>query len=226
MSEAVWLIIPAYNVEKHLDKLLSETSKFIPAERTVVVNDGSTDRLGAIAANHGVQVIVHSENMGKGKSLRDGFDYVTEIQGTWAITIDGDLQHDPARIPAFIAASENGKYDIIIGKRNRSGTKMPWDRRLSNGLSSLLLALVTGQKMEDVQCGYRMIRIASLKGLVFNRVSYDFETELLLKLVRKGSKVGWVEIPTKYAGEKSSIRRLPDTMRFLGLVGLYLARRL
>ncbi len=222
MSDTIWLIIPAYNVGKYLNTLLTQSVFRIPAERTVVVDDGSSDETAEIAGMHGVWLLRHQGNMGKGLSLRDGLDYVAGKGGEWVITMDGDCQHDPAIIPEFIKAGESGKFDIIIGSRRRSGTKMPWDRRLSNKLSSLLISLVSGQKMEDVQCGYRMIRMDSIKDIIFTRDKYDFEMELLLKMIRKGARVGWVDIPTRYNGAPSSIRRLPDTLRFLKIVSLYL----
>ena len=226
MTGKTWLIIPAYNVDKYIDTLLFQTVCYIPPERTIVVDDGSSDLSGEIARKHGVQVIVHSNNKGKGRSLRDGLELVMQNGGDWAITIDGDCQHDPAKIPAFLSAGESDKYDIIIGNRHRSGTKMPWDRKLSNMLSSAVISVVTGQKIDDVQCGYRMIRISELKDFEFKAVSYDFETELLLKMVRKGARIGQVDIPTRYNGEASSIRRMRDTIRFIKLVSLYLIRRI
>lgn len=224
MNDKVWLIIPAYNVEPYLDVLLSQSGCFIPANRTVVIDDGSSDQTEYIARNRGVYVISHESNIGKGKSLRDGIEYAEKNGAEWVIMMDGDCQHDPVKIPEFIKASESGRFDLLIGNRRREGSKMPWDRRLSNGLTSLLISIITRQKIFDVQCGFRMIRLKALKGLEFRTKRYEFETEILLKMTRRGARIGWIAIPTRYYGEASSISRLTDTIRFVRLVFLYLIR--
>ncbi len=224
MQEDVWLLIPCYNVGRYLDLILTETANYIPVERTVIVNDGSDDETPVIAKKRGVHLINHDVNIGKGKSLRDGLELARAGGGKWVITMDGDGQHDPIKIQEFIEAGKRGNFDLIIGSRRRNNTKMPWDRKLSNWLSSLLISIVLGQRMEDVQCGYRMVKLEALKDLIFTRDKYDFETEFLLKTVQSGARVGWVSIPTLYSGETSSIRRIPDTLRFIKIVLLYLMR--
>ena len=224
------LLIPAYNVAAYLAELLEEALKYIPAQDIIVVDDGSTDRTSQIARRFGVELLTHEKNQGKGAALLNGFNYLIKRGVEWVITIDGDMQHDPAMLPDFIAKAESGEYDIVIGARRLAGN-MPWDRRFSNWSTSRILLLVTGRKIKDSQCGYRLIRCSLLRSLIppFSPLNkggrgdqwsrgYEFETECLLKLSRAGAEFGWIDIPTHYKGAPSSINRFKDTLRFLKVV--------
>jgi len=214
----IWLLIPAYNVEQYLDELLDEALKYIPAQNVIVVDDGSSDRTSEIARTKGVNLINHSSNRGKGAALRTGFDYILKQKGEWIITIDGDLQHDPSKLPEFIEYTDSGEYDFIIGTRQRGLGGMPWDRRFSNWSTSLVLSMVTGKKIFDSQCGYRLIRCKLLDKLIFTTDGYEFETEYLLKLIKAGACIGWIKIPTCYSGESSEINRFSIILKFLKVV--------
>ena len=138
--------------------------------------------------------------------------------------MDSDGQHDPEALGQFIKLAREGELDLVVGRRRIAGSKMPWDRRFSNAASSALLSLITRQRLYDVQCGYRMVRTKSIKGLHLERDGFEFETEFLLKMLRSGAKVGWVGIPTIYGDEKSHIGRARDTWRFLSVVFEYLRK--
>ena len=215
VRENIRLLIPAYNVENYLDELICEVSKYLPVKNILVVDDGSNDRTAEIARNQDVDLIVHEKNLGKGAALLSGFDYLIERGSEWVITMDGDLQHDPASLPEFIERAVKGNYDLVIGERKRNAGGMPWDRRFSNFTTSLLLSLASGQRIRDSQCGYRLIRCNILKDIEIYSSGYEFETECLLKLSKAGARIGWIEIPTRYRGAASSINRFRDTLRFL-----------
>ncbi len=221
----LWIVIPAYNVARHLGTLIMQLREAVPVDRMIVVNDGSSDDTGKVAEESGVRVVTFEKNRGKGLALRTGFQYARSMEARWIMTIDGDLQHDPRHIPEFIQMASRGSFDLIIGARRRGESDMPWDRRFSNWSTSLLLRLITGRRIEDAQCGFRLFRAALLDGVSLRCRRYDFETEYLLSMIRKGARIGWVPISTLYKGGSSSIRRLPDTMRFLRVVGRYLSKR-
>ncbi len=210
-------LIPAYNVEPYIGILIDRLKNYLPPENILIVNDGSTDRTGEIARLCDVTVIENETNCGKGFALRKGFDYLINKNADWIITLDGDRQHDPDMVPDFIQTAQASNADLIIGVRKRSGN-MPWDRRFSNWSTSLLLSIVAGRKILDAQSGYRMIRGSALRGMEFETGRYDFETEYLLKSIKKGAKLGWVDIPTIYSGSPSSMHRVKDTIRFLRVV--------
>lgn len=214
----IYLLIPAYNVAQYLPELLNKALDYVPSERILVVDDGSSDNTAEIAREKGVNVLSHRLNLGKGAALRDGFDYLRKENAEWVVVLDGDMQHDPSMLPEFIDHARQNTNDIVIGVRRRNRGGMPWDRRFSNWSSSMLLSIITGRKIKDSQCGYRLIRLKMLDGINLRSNGYEFETELLLKLSRSGARFGWIEIPTKYEGSPSSINRFSDTVRFLKVV--------
>jgi glycosyltransferase involved in cell wall biosynthesis len=220
-----WLVIPAFNVETFIGRLLERVLNYMAKDRVVVVDDGSTDGTAEATRAHGIILLQHSSNQGKGAALRTGFGYLLEHDAGWAITIDADLQHDPDKLQDFIAAAGKGDCDLVIGSRRRGGG-MPWDRRFSNWCTSLLISLVTGKRITDSQSGYRLINCKYLQNIELRTTGYETETELLLKLCRAGAVVGSIDIPTVYQGESSSIRRFRDTMDFLKVVVKHLLRRI
>ncbi len=215
--DALWLLIPAYNAGLSLFYLLDKTKEFIPLERTVIVDDGSNDDTKETIKKLRCVLLSHSINIGKGAALRTGFEYILKNEGKWILTMDADGQHPPEFIPLFLKLARTEKYDLIIGARKRN-SYMPLDRRFSNWATSGILSLLTGERILDSQCGFRLIRSSLIKGINFNTKKFEFETELLLRLIKKGAKIGWVNIPTEYKNEFSAIRRLPDTLRFIKLI--------
>ena len=217
-TDNIWMVIPCYDVAPHLEQLLDQVAEQFPLDRVIVVDDGSTDETSSIAEKTGAHLIKHNSNQGKGAALQTGFEYARKQNAEWILTLDGDLQHDPKYIQKFLELAEAGNYDLIIGVRRRDSGNMPWDRRFSNWSTSLLLTIIAGQKILDSQCGFRLFKANHIDGMEMKCKSYDFETEFLLKMTRRGARIGWVTIPTKYDSAHSSIRRLTDTIKFLKVV--------
>ncbi|MBT3232595.1 MAG: glycosyltransferase family 2 protein [Calditrichaeota bacterium] len=216
-SPDVWIIIPSYNVGDYLGNVLQKTKQYIPEHNIVVVDDGSEDGTVDIARQHNVVILSNPNNMGKGFALKTGIGYIIERKPQWVITMDGDGQHDPEILQAFISRATEDIEDIIIGERRRHGG-MPWDRRFSNYSTSKLLSIVTGVSIKDAQCGYRLIRGSFIDVRNLKSNNYDFETECLLQWANKKARFGWLPVPTIYSGAPSSMNRVRDTFRFLRVV--------
>jgi glycosyltransferase involved in cell wall biosynthesis len=210
------IVIPAYNAGATLGKLLEQTSSFIAKDHIIVVDDGSTDGTFDATTSRNVHCIRHPKNLGKGAALRTGFNAVLEIANIdHVMTIDADLQHDPASIPQFVAARLQRNYNIVIGKRAMRGTTMPFERRLSNNLTSFLVSAKSGMNIEDSQCGYRLIGMEVLRAVKTERSGYEAETEFLIKAARLGFTIGSVPIETRYGKEKSYMTHWKTTVNFL-----------
>lgn len=212
------LIIPVYNESGRLQPLLRKTAHYFKQNDTIIIDDGSEDGCTDNLEDEGYVLIRHFRNRGKGSALQSGFQRAVDEGYDWALTMDADGQHNPDCIPAFIAAAEEGGFGIIIGNRRKNLSGMPLDRRFSNLSTSFILSLITGRKIWDGQCGYRMYRVDFLGSVRLRTSSYEAETELLLKAIDKKFKIGWVDIPTVYSDEKSHIRRGVDTLKFVKLV--------
>jgi glycosyltransferase involved in cell wall biosynthesis len=206
------VIIPAYNAAATIGELISGVSRIVSRENIFVVDDGSDDETEFIARDLGVWVLRHVHRRGKGTALRDGVMKALGLNYELIITMDSDLQHDPAEIPKFVAAATH--LDIVMGKRSISTDTMPVHRVISNTLTTRMISSRTGATIEDSQCGYRLYRARVLRAIDSRYHHFDYESDMLLKAVIEGYRVGFVPIKTIYNDAKSSIRVI-DILRFI-----------
>ena len=215
MPDKIAVIIPAFNTAKTIGTLIEKIHKDYPQLDIVVVDDDSADQTFSLAQKTKAIVLQHKVNQGKGEALKTGFNYAKEKKYSYVITMDADLQHDSQHIKDFLQKAEADKTDFILGIRNFSFQNMPWDRVLTNFITSVILTLLSGQKIKDGQSGCRMISEKVLKSIRLKCKKYDLESEILIKAGRKGFKIQSVEISTIYEGSKSFINPFLDTGRFL-----------
>ncbi len=214
----LFAVIPAFNADRTIARVIHGCVSVIARENIIVIDDGSTDKTRSLVEQSGATILVHENNRGKGAALRSGFGAALKYGCDAVITLDADLQHDPAYIVKFLELTEKHEdWGIIIGSRWRSGTKMPLIRRLSNQITSFLISIRTGQKIPDSQSGYRLIKRNVLEKVMTNENRFMAETELLLKASANGFKIGALQIPTVYAEEESHIRKFRETFQFISL---------
>lgn len=218
-------IIPALDGAAHLPALLEEIRRVQPGVALLVVDDGSGDGTAAVAAAHGAAVAVHPVNRGKGAALATGFARALDLGWEWAWTLDADGQHLPAEMQGFLDAAAAGGWDVVVGSRMHAPVGMPWIRRATNRFTSAVVSALAGQRIPDSQCGYRLFRVAKLAGLRLVTTRYDTESEILVRLARRGCRIGAAPISSVYGTESSAIRPLRDTVRFFRLVALLLRDR-
>lgn len=219
------VIIPVYNAERHLPELYRQLLEHFPAEQLIFINDCSTDKSGKIcqdfeATNHNFVV-----NQGKGAALQAGFQIAMEKGFEFALTIDADLQHDPAEIPNFLKKQNETGSAMIIGKRDFNKT-MPWQRIFSNSTTSKVVSIVTKQVIADSQSGYRLYQLDPIKKLVFKSSRYQFETEIIIKFAKLGAQIKFVSIQTIYNDEVSYISHFRDIGNFIAIVWYELFHKL
>lgn len=209
------VVIPAFNEEKNLRKLLEELKKYVDKSKIIIIDDGSKDNTKTIVESSGVYVIFNKRNMGKGESLRKGFDEAIKRGFLWIITMDADLQHQPSEINKFLEKAKNDDSDVIIGSRMDNTKNMPFQRILSNKITSFLISIRIGQKIKDGQCGFRMINRRVIEKIPLCKNYFSLESELLLKAGLNKFKIDSVEINTIYNDSKSNINPIRDILGFI-----------
>ncbi len=212
------VILPAYNVARHLPDLVRDLRAAQPDLRIVAIDDGSVDDTAAVAEACGLEVIRHAGNRGKGAALMTGFTWAQQQGLELVFTMDADGQHLPREMQGFLDEMAAGSADVVVGTRMDRTTGMPWIRRKTNEFTSWVVSRLAGQDIPDSQNGFRLFRVEVLRGLRAVSSRFDFESEILVLLGRKGARISSVPVSSIYADERSSINPIVDTWRFFRLV--------
>jgi len=218
-------ILPAYNAARFLTEVIGRIKKLHPDLRVLVVDDGSSDGTADTARRAGAEVIVHQVNKGKGEALKTGYRWALEQNLDWVFTLDSDGQHLPGEMQSFLDAAAAGGFDAVVGTRMDQVRDMPWIRLKTNQFTSWVISRLAGQHIPDSQNGYRLYRVACLEGVKLRTRRYDSESEILVRLARRGFLIGSVPVTTVYGDEESSINPFVDTGRFFRLVFLLMFSR-
>ena len=162
------VVVPLFNEEHSLDALYHEIAAVLDSQpepyEVVFVDDGSTD--GSMAALERLHaettnvVVVHlRRNFGKAAALQAGF---LEARGEVVVTMDADLQDDPAEIPQLLAKLDEG-FDLVSGWKTRRND--PWSRRVLSKVFNWATGVVSGVRLHDVNCGLKAYKAEVLKGM-------------------------------------------------------------
>lgn len=211
-------LIPAYLEEKHIAEVVRRVASHL--DTVLVVDDGSRDATEAKAREAGAEVIRHTINQGKGAAIKTGLrEIFSRGAFEYALLLDGDGQHLPEEIPAFLDEATRSGSRLIVGNRMSDTATMPFVRRATNHFMSSQISSVCGQRIPDTQCGFRMIHRELGAALIDCPSSrYDFETEMLAIAARRGCRIESVPVSTVYGDETSKIHPVQDTIRFIKLM--------
>ena len=138
------VVIPCLNEAGTIGALVCEVQRFLP--RVIVVDDGSRDGTGKIAAEAGAVVVRHAEARGKGAALQSGWARARESGFAWALAMDGDAQHSPGDISTFLKRAAAGDVALVVGNRMANPAGMPWLRRVVNGWMSRRLSKAASRR--------------------------------------------------------------------------------
>ena len=204
-------LIPGYQEGPRIAAVAVGAAGYLPV---IVVDDGSTDDTADRATAAGATVIRQVPNQGKGAALRAGFRHALEQGADAVVTLDADGQHDPDEIPAFLAAYERDRPELVIGRRDFS--QMPVARRVSNTMGGWVFSTAVGRGVPDNQSGYRLVGRQLMRALLdSDEAGFEFEVEMIARCIALGLPIAWVPIKTIYAGEPSHIRPLQHVTQFL-----------
>jgi dolichyl-phosphate beta-glucosyltransferase len=223
-SPELSIIIPAYNEEaliaSTLDGLQTYLSMHPERYEIIVVDDGSQDkttewvRQWQECNQAELRLLVNSENMGKGFSIRQG---VLESRGQFVIFTDADLPYELEAIDEFLKALRDG-CDLAVGSRVLPGSQVkgvPWLRFVSGQIFSWMVQAVLFRGLPDTQCGFKSFRSDAAKE-IFRRLTiggFGFDVEMLyiarkLKLVIRPVAVRMID-----HRQRSRVRLIVDSFR-------------
>jgi len=181
----------------------------------IVVNDGSLDETKQVALAHGVHLLEHPYNLGKGAALRTGFRYILQKGYQVVITLDADGQHDPLEIPSLLRILGGIKPDILIASRAGEFGGMTFLRRFWNRLGAKAVARLCHSDITDSQSGFRLIRTEVLREINLSTSGFETELELLIKSCKRGFSVLSVPINTQRVDGTGSSHFRPVTDTWL-----------
>ncbi|MFQ5648475.1 MAG: glycosyltransferase family 2 protein [bacterium] len=214
--ERIYAVIPAYNAAMTLRRIVKRLKSSIPSATIIVVNDGSIDATEkTIAGIDDIIYLKHDHNLGKGTTLRSGFKKALAEGATLILTLDADGQHDPADAEGLLDELYRQNADVMIGSRMTHTERMPLPRVMSNKITSKLISWRLGAKIEDSQSGFRLYRSRVFEALPLHGKFFDLETELLIKIGQRGSRIGTATIETIYQKDQPSAMRIIDIFRFV-----------
>ena len=214
-SSKIVAVIPAYNEEKTIAKVILTTSKFVSS--VIVVNDGSTDLTGEIAERIGAITLHHKSNEGKGAALRNGVEYAKKEKFDVLVTLDADSQHDPNDIPKVIEPLLEKSADIVIGVRPMDSSVMPRERIAGNRIFDAMTNK-NGTKFKDTQSGFRAYTYEALSKIKFIENGMAVESQTFVDAVNAGLKIKEVPVFSTYDGitpKRSRLRHFSQVLDYM-----------
>ena len=197
------IVIPVYN---HAKTLREVVLRALSVHREVlVVDDGSTDGGFESIADLDIRVIRHSRNKGKGAAILSAAREARRLGMTHIITLDADGQHNPDDIVKFLPAIEKNPLSIVIGRRNFDTQTVPGLSRFGRSFSNFWLRVQTGQKISDVQSGFRAYPVSVLEKLKFYESRYAFEVEVLVRAAWAGIELQEVDVAVYYPPKEKRV---------------------
>jgi glycosyltransferase involved in cell wall biosynthesis len=198
------IIMPAYNEEKTIEKVLQALLQEVPdIYEIIVVDDGSTDRTAQIAEavkqqHSQIKLIRQTTNQGKTAALRSGFAAST---GDIVLVQDADMEYDPVDIPGLIEPILQGKADVVYGSRfmiRRAARVLYFRHYMANHFLTFLSNLLTDLNLSDVETGYKAFRGEIIRNMLIQTRGFGFEIEVTAKIAKLKCRV--YEVPISYHG--------------------------
>ena len=208
------IVLPTKNEATALRELLPKLTAAYPDAEIIVVDDGSTDDTGQIAATAGARVVRHRYNMGNGAAVKSG---ARAARGDIIVFMDADGQHDPQDIPRLLEQIDAG-YDMVIGARSAE-SQASLGRRIANGIYKRFSSYVVGHTIPDLTSGFRAVRRERFLEFLFMLPNgFSYPTTITMAFFRSGYPVQYIPITAGKRTGKSHIQPMRDGLRFLLII--------
>ncbi len=210
----VAILVPAYNEAENVGHVLD----LIPAEvcgratAVLVVDDGSRDGTGDVAAEHGAAVARHVINRGGGAALRTGYRLMVESGAEVVVTIDADGQHLPSEMERLVQPVLDGEVDVAHGSRVLGhADRNHFARELGIVFFNRLVSFITRTKVSDCSNGYRAVRTTVLPQLVLRQEQFH-TSEFMIEAIKRG--IPAKEVPVTVERRLHGHSKKPAVVRY------------
>lgn len=207
------IIIPAYNEEKSIERVVNHVINDYPEYDYVVVNDGSKDHTAKICRKNGYNLIDLPVNLGLAGAFQTGLKYAYRQGYEYAIQYDADGQHKAEYIEKMLTEMKKG-YDIVIGSRFVDDKKPNSMRMLGSRIISMAIMLTTHKRVKDPTSGMRMFNRAMLKEFALN-LNYGPEPDTISYLLREGVKLSEVQVEMDERLEGESYLNMVRSIKYM-----------
>jgi glycosyltransferase involved in cell wall biosynthesis len=190
-------IVPAFNEERNVGRVIDELRALDPGLDVVVVSDGSTDRTAEVASARGAHVIRLPFNLGIGGAVQTGFRHAWEEGYELAVRLDGDGQHDPAELRGLVAPVVAGEADLAIGSRfvSGGGYRSSAARRIGIRILARVVSLMARQRLTDTTSGFQACNRRAIAVYAAD-LPHDYpEVEGIVMAIKH--RIRLVEVPVK-----------------------------
>ena len=200
----ITIIIPCYNEEKTLEKIVNKVLKFKSFEKEIIiVDDCSSDRSGEIIDRlksnlSEIKSVKHPKNLGKGAGIKSGVALST---GDIILIQDADLEYNPEDYDNLLKPFLETDADVVYGSRFLGGKYVKlcffW-HFVANKILTVLCNVFTNLNMTDMETGYKLFKTEVIKSIELKEKSFGIEPEITVKLGKKGFI--FYEVPISYSG--------------------------
>ena len=206
MNTRALVALPVYNEARHLPAVLDLVRQY--SAEILVVDDGSTDATPEyLAKQRGVHLVRHAVNRGYGAALHTAFAFARQNDYDVLVTIDCDGQHEPQRIPEFVAAC-TVDVDIVSGSRYLQAfphdSAPPEQRRRINQILTAQINRELGLALTDAFCGFKAYRTSALERLELTETGYAMPLEFWVQAAAAGLRIVELPVPLVYLDEARS----------------------
>lgn len=228
-DKKVLIIIPCYNEEDNIERVVGNIINNYPQYDYLIVNDCSKDHTEEICKENHYNYVSLCTNLGIGGGVQTGYQYAVRNDYDVAIQIDGDGQHNPDYIEKLVQELFENHMDMVIGSRfiENQGFQSSFSRRFGIKIINGTIALCCGAKVTDATSGFRVCGKEMTRFFAQNYAQDYPEPEAIVSAVLNGYKVG--EMPVvmnERVGGESSINGLKSMYYMLKVITALLLQRL
>ena len=218
MMNKIAVLIPCYNEELTISRVVNDFQKSLPEATIYVYDNASTDNTSKVATKAGA-LVFQEPNKGKGNVVRRMF---ADIEANIYVIVDGDDTYEASKCPEMIDQLVNNNLDMVVATRKttNSGGEYRWGHVFGNWMLTRSVSLIFGHGFTDMLSGYRVMSCRFVKSFPITSKGFEIETEITVHALQVG--VSYEEMETVYdsrpEGSESKLSTFRDGFRILGMI--------